>query len=1822
MVRTYPYNEVLPYTSGPLSSPTFAADHLKQVLKDIYITLAAEDYPAAYKAVHELKNYLALKNDLSPEERAKLVHIFYDVCMHKSMDASSFAKFASIFQELTRKRWMIEGIPELDWRPLHKEVLLALGEGESLRKGEKDIGTLVKLTTHAQSLFGEEQLLPMLKEFLPLYNTTNNADAVMSVGLMNLFLPTTFTDTPPQSFVPALFNLWNLNPSSPVMDTLFIDYFSRLARDSMVSHHVVFTEEQIAKVFGTILRNIPLPHSFSRPKGGEDRADQYMYSYLKRSENPVGTLRDWARFVVYQFHEESVWRNLETFIHGVETYFYPSNSGRWSDILVGFVYYLTEFTVLRWNKENGHEPTKGEPMPPPEKKLTEEHKDRLVRLLRGPIFMSIYAKSGNVVSTAQSALSSLAYLSPNLVIPGALKRFYPSLSGLVETHRTSSSLGSLRVLAKTLCAEPRWRAHVPSLLMLALPGIDPNDLDKTVQTLKFIEAVSMLVPFWEENDGEEGLADGFVMRDIQEFEEMKGDDMPEAMEEIDLDLVQKSAVCRGVLGEFITAFLGKLFILLENLPEASSRRSKHKSGEDRVTSELPIVCLALFSSLSPELFEIALTKVTHFVTNTVVHHGGMPFMCIVSALAKARPAETTAKLLPIFLRSIRFEVAENDAGAGRTTLDDDLPRDRALVWYFSLLRGVLAACGNQVIRHAPDLREFMTWMYSERAGSSVVGPHLGSFLFGLFHSLTVIYADDTRLKNDDSQGYDINDWGVHLRPRDLCIKWHVPSDEEVSFAVELYLTLVEKACGQLDALIRDGEQAKGKETSDVLKFWLRLLSDSTGGLADLFDASRGESLDPKADEERKVPHQYPTGYFFSGNPDDERYVRIHEARDRIGKTLHSTHQFLIAHKEDDVECFQTWSSCLKTWFMDVGCNRTVKLYNRLESYYSSSKRPFQMSGLSKPFPRPVMIRRAALYHIELQRHNLGLRKRTELDTILLKDLAGSCVSVYTLTRLSAQSALESAIKVINGTRTVLAPFLLNELAKGVEANNHDKVKGAVFTFLMKAMHRTVTRDWRFTADYVLNILKLRGMDKLSLQALSQKAYVVTVMEVKATPPVLRLPETILTKIYPQGDETKAEVDRLAAKVKRKIVQRNERRLELREKLLMVAKESHWKTSVMASGMGLGSLVGPQEMPSPDMVKMIIKGAIDEHPSVRVLHASTLSQTVQYIWQYSLSDGSIEKLLRDEVPVPNSVKLPTPRDPDFTLRFVKSFGEPVGDVLVDQTRAGWLVWPDEYVASKIPEDHFIFKTNDVTQPLVDALAGLDHAWFEKLFSYMKEEPREGHSEVFRPVFANALTSILGSLRHFPVSETAVLQEVQTMVAALLADGDKHHQRAGSEGLAALVMSTKAASRQEQEEVWTWALPLLKTVFDEKLTPENLGTWTGFVSHLFHKQDPRRAMPLMKMLSEFRLNMHSNEAFKESARIALLRKCMALAGWHYTLEEPIVSDFLAHLDHPYKGVREEIAKTLWVVYNRQRYYAYASVEDLLAAKKLEPVPRANNPLDEVFAKIIPELHEHRQNGAGTEEATPYKSAGKTLAIWLRAAITADNANAYVPYMPRMIPEALPMVDVKEDTDLQQLTAQFLVSVGTVQYPPSQHKELIGILAEIAKTAESWHHRARVMSIVHVIYFSSFYILSEENKAALRDIIISLLADSQVEVRESASLILTGIVRLSPDIIPSLIEKYAAQLDGVPRRTSPPHEPILALSTLIRSFPYGTPPPWAPPLLARLARIGGSNSPVGRTIKNTLGEFKKTRSDNWKEDSKCFTAEELEDLEGVVGHRSYFA
>lgn len=378
------------------------------------------------------------------------------------------------------------------------------------------------------------------------------------------------------------------------------------------------------------------------------------------------------------------------------------------------------------------------------------------------------------------------------------------------------------------------------------------------------------------------------------------------------------------------------------------------------------------------------------------------------------------------------------------------------------------------------------------------------------------------------------------------------------------------------------------------------------------------------------------------------------------------------------------------------------------------------------------------------------------------------------------------------------------------------------------------------------------------------------------------------------------------------------------------------------------------------------------------------------------------------------------------------------------------------------------------------------------------------------------------------------------------------------------------------------------------------------------------------------MSSNAAFKESSKIQLLHNCILESGWHFPFDKPIIEDFMKHLDHPYKGVREAMGQTMASIFRAKYHESYRDVKALMDDQQktssvgtipYQPSADFSAMMKDVFQRLEKWRHE-RPSGQQTQSS--YTAGSKTVLLWLDTSLTSYECTTLLPFFPDLfMSEMLHMMDVKEDPELMTLAYHVFRHLPNIPHPPGQDREFINSLIRIGKTATSWHQRLRIQINIQVIYFRRLFLVSQEQQQALFSCVSEMLEDAQLEVRLGAATSLSGMIRCSPvrirdKMLQYLKEKFTKMLvdNPLPRKTgygtpTPDytritiirHAAVLGLGALVQAFPYQSPPQrWLPEVLATLAvRASGDPGMVGKSVKTALSEFKKTRQDTWHVDMK---------------------
>ncbi|EEQ33559.1 Proteasome activator BLM10 [Microsporum canis] len=1919
--RTYPYFDHSPYQ---LEDDDLRQHNFDEILKHLYVAIESGDFNSG--AVHwtrELRGWLSLKFDLTREQRAKLVRLYYELALAPGIDPAVADRFSSMFMVLTKRKHYLRPIKDmiLDWRPLYRELKVFVLPSEAglvhSMTTKRNIKTLIKLCTFAQFYFDPLELPNMLQEFLPYFSTSFAEGAFIVAGLMNLFVPTAPApperpDLVPQHYLPTYFHLWSMVSRSRTFDMNFLDILSRLARDSLPAKHIpfsefgIFTEEQTSLIFTAILRllEIPVGQATSTYSEVVDVCAGLAVMLDRDSRNHPVT-HDIARWTVMSLSptcegtKDSLLSRLEGLIQAVETFFHPSNSGSWTRTLSELVNYLADFFVMRWNRERN-----GEMEVPPERRLTDAIKRRFVLCLRDVIFMGIYAKSNTAMNFSLSTLQSLAYLEPNLILPGALQRIYPSMQGLVEVHRTASSLRSLQVLSRIMVRTKGFRCHITTLLGLALPGIDANDLGKSLHSLSFIQAVCYNIPFEDLTKGRDDvngnmIAVEWVTGELERMEEQGAS--VEMNYDTDLSDEDEEKILRSStteFGEFLISFLGRVFTLLENLPDAARVRSG--SPEENVLNTLPATFLPLLSTLSPELYDIALNKIVDFISDRVIHQArdAMAFIC--NSLCKVNPEKSLKRLIPLLIRNIRTEIDENGAASTRTTGSDVLPRDRGLVWNISMLSMCVVHVGGTVLKYKQELLDIALYMQQKCKGIPTI--HISNFIHHLLLNLTMTTIVDYTMYEPHlyPKGIQIEQWGQRQNPKDLTVNWHVPQREEIEFAVELFTSQVEAALTSLTSLISDTPSIKrdgsGKDWSDEVTRNIVLLRLIIAGISALFDnkaaskcyeedvpSQNGAHFHPDAnmsvDEESEIEdadspldlseestirpsYQYPAGYLLTEG--DPLYIAIHEIRERIGHMLHKTHRFLVDKQEDDVSCFSSLYTAYRCWFIDVGIERSAHLLDRVSKLYSADIHPYKMSGIRKDYPRPLLVRRAYVYHLQRLRHNAAPRPRSKLDTVLLLDLAESSVSLYTDVRRNAQSAAESALRSIWGSRLLLIRPLIKALQRAVKANEHPRIKGAIYALMYSSLAKPLGRHWKYTPALIRAFIEATTVDKPSIQKLCGGALFQVVDYGHPSSRMAILDQDVIRSIAPADESMASKIEAKRESIQKKWVSIEKRKSEMADELANLARTSHWKRTIRTSAILFTMGLRFDHVASENLIELIITGSIDSHPGLRWMYAQTFVALFTMIDIRAMCHHNYKDYILGNYLLPSKIQVTTnPQDPNWTASYLESFAHPEAEYYIDHDHPGFLVWDKTMPAYKANVDTDV--DYDSLEWNIRKYIGklITREWISTFFKYLKQEPRDASADKFRMSISTMLVHVFQLLLRDGLT-AVTFPEVKKEIELVYEDGsDKHQHRATAEILGGLIISVIDLNVEKRTEVWEYAFPIIQKTFSDGLTPENCDYWSQCLHMILHCRDPRRSWPLVDWLSSFRLDMTSNAAFKESSKINLLHRCISDSGWHFQLEKPILEDFLAHLDHPYKGVREAMGNTLASIYRTRYHESYADVGQLIEQqKKVSSVgSRAYQPSEEFVTTITDVFNRiekwRLERKPGQQTPSSYTSGSKTVLLWLDSMLYSFECTQLVQFFSTLFTEQLlHMMDVKEDPELQSLAYHVFRHLPNVPHLSGEDSDFINTLIRIGRTSPSWHQRLRVMINMQIIYFRRLFLLSATDRENLFECVASMLSDQQHEVRAGAAATLSGMIRCSPvalrqDMVIKLLDRFTTSLIQHPlpkkRRiissgfssatstgasTPTPehtrliitrHAAVLGLGALIQAFPYTSPPPsWMPDALTTLStKAGGDPGVVGQSVKSIISDFKKTRQDTWHIDVKAFKPDQIEDLAGVLW-KSYFA
>uniref|UniRef100_A0A4W6E8G7 Proteasome activator subunit 4 n=1 Tax=Lates calcarifer TaxID=8187 RepID=A0A4W6E8G7_LATCA len=1795
------YNKLLPY-----------ADRLDDESNDILCKIKGnlgravqlrEIWPGVLFWTRKLSTYMRLYGrKFSKEDHVLFIKLLYELVTIPRLEISMMQGLARLLINLLKKRELLSREDlELPWRPLyelHDRILFSKTEHLGLNWFPNSVeGVLKTLVKSCRPYFSQSATQEMLDEWRPLL-CPFDVTMQRAISYFELFLPTTL---PPELhhkgfklWFDELISLWVSVQNLPSWEVHLVSLFARLANDNI---GYIDWDPYIPKIFTRILRSLNLPVGTS----------QMMVPRYVTNAYDIGHVVLWVSSLLGGPSKQTQ-AQLSGLFNSITSFFHPSNHGRWLMKLMKLLQRLPASVVRRLHRERYRKPTWLTPIPDSHK-LTEEDITEFVESMMQPVLLAMFSKTGSL--DAAQALQNLALMRPELVIPPVLEKTYPALETLTEPHQLTATLSCMIGVARSLVSGgqrfPEGPTHMLPLLMRALPGVDPNDFSKCMITFQFIATFVTLVPLVDCSSALHERTD---------------------LTEVEREMCSASAEFE----DFVLQFMDRCFALIDS---STLEQTREETETEKMTHLESLVELGLSSTFSTiltqcslDIFKVALVKVFNFATTNIfetrVAGRMVADMCRAAAKVSLVPSASSCRskaFTSCCLLSLSSEVLN----------EEEL--DKELLWNLQLLSEVTRVDGDKILPYRSDLVQILqlTLHLKCKQGYTLAC----NLLHHILRSSALIYPTEYcsvpgGFHQPISDYLPIKDWG---RPGDLWnldIRWHVPSVEETSFAFYLLDLILQPELQRLQRFAQ-GEQDMSRD--DVLQS-LTIVQHCLLGAGSLMPPLKGEPIPELVHSMVNLDETtLYTGMEYDESRENYRDAICSVMRQLLRKcsityTLDLLH-FKGSHKH---EFDSRWKS-----FNLVKKSMENRLHGR------------------KQHIRALLIDRVMLQH-ELRKLTVEGCQYRSIHQQLMRDLLRLSTSTYSQVRSRAQNVLFTALGTYNFCCRDLIPHVLGFLNPDNSSVTQQQFKGALYCLL--GNHSGVClanlHDWECIAltwpaivrsglSSAMSLEKpsiVRLFDDLADKIHRQYETIGTDFSVRKTP---RTPKQTHHKIkglcgislsdpVPSEEETAQGLKNLCFCRKYK---------QLIGDLLdcISNRNMPWKFEHIAIGF-LSLLLRDDHQLPPPAVTFFVKSLNHDSLYVRKVAISAVAGIMKQI-----------KRPHKKVPVSpselcnvkelNGIKAGDRQDNRWLQYNSSSLPRTQQDwdqcVFVEKTHWGYYCWPRKLMMyaplEEQPKQNLA--RDDMTereQIIFDHFS--DPVFINQFIEFLSLEDRKGKDK-FSP---RRFCLFKGLFRNFG---DAFLPVLQSHMERLVADSHESKQRCVAEIISGLIRGSKHWSYSKVEKLWELLCPLLRTALSN-ITIETYADWGTCIATACESRDPRKLYWLFEMLMESPVNGEGG-SFVDACRLYVLQGGLAQQEWRVPeLLHRLLQYLEPKLTQVYKNVRERIGSVLTYIF---------MIDVNLPYTQPTTSPRISDFTERILLQLKPltegdeEIQNHviEENEVGEQdERTQAIKLLKTVLKWLIASAGRSFSTA-VSEQLRLLPLLFKIAPVENDDSYDELkrdakTCLSLMSQGLLY--TEQIPMVLSTLQEIAGSS-SWHARYTVLTYLQIMVFYNLFTFMSDQKAVndVRALVIRLLEDEQLEVREMAATTLSGFLQcnfLSMDAPmqahfealckTSLPKKRKRELgsivDTIPsadlvRR----HAGVLGLSACILSSPYDV-PTWMPQILMDLSAHLNDTQPIEMTVKKTLSNFRRTHHDNWQQHKQQFTDDQLLVLTDLLVSPCYYA
>lgn len=1792
-----------------------------------------------------LNNYVKLYGYyMSKEDHVQLIHFLLELIAIPDLELNVVQKIAQSLTILMKKKELLSRDDlSIDWRPLYKlyeRALYSPYEHLGMLLLPSNLETSIKgLIRCCRTYFTVESTQEMLDEWTPLmcpFDVTMHK----AMSYFELFLPTSL---PPEQhekgfrlWFDKFLELWQNSHSLPLWENNLVWLFARLAQNNI---GYIDWDPYIPVIFTRLLRSFNLPTT-----SGKVHVTRLGNTYDSTAAvNWIAAMLGGGS--TCQTYVSNLFKTVESFYH-------PSNNGKWVTKLQRILYKLPAEVVRRLHRER-YRPPSWEPTVPPSHRLTDADVTAFVECVRPVVLLAMFGKGGSL--GAAGALQSLALLRPELVVPPVLERLYQSLETVTEPHRLTAALQCVVAVSRSLVIGgphfPEGPSHVIPLLSSCLPGVDPNDIKKCMVTFQFISMFTTLIPLVD-------CSNAVTVRD----------DLSELEQNVCLDTAG--------LEDFVLQFMGRCFSLIENSslenPTRLDRDTEKMTAEENIMETgLASTFSFILTQSSPDIYKAALDKLYSFVSSRILETkvSGRYVANLCRSAARVNPSMALGTFVPHFGKLI-LTLTEAEEVASEEHLDDEL------LFSLLLLSEMVLCSGESLLGHLELLRKVLrqTLHLSSRQGYLLSG----NLLCHLLRALTLVYPQDFRSTHlgwdqctDFGTYLPIRDWGQAGDLEHLNVTWHQPSAAETSAARSLLEEFLEPELTGLDRW----SQGQLVLTREEVQRSLNIIHDCVLGAGFALPMWPGEPINLT---KTSVP-MHVSAIEFLGNAhiDLEGGRNVRQAVARVIRRV--LEHALLVH-EDDIKSF-----CL-----------IIKIYHALIFFWGVLRDDFDArwkgfqavkktleNRLSrhKQHIRALLVDRAQLQHEMrvLYRYQVWF---TSLHRDLLMDLFKLSTNHYSEVRMQAQEVLGKSIQCYPRSYH----FIVDDIVHLITSSNditHEQFKGALYVVLGKKQRTFLTAgDWDLLSRLWPALVAARHSEKPSIIWLLdniseslQKYLNTTQIQLKVPASSLDVARSTWNGSDPQPKAPCPTEQEAAGSIAAE-ENLNKRRLELYETLvhslvgLLEGGALHWRHYHL--GLVMVRLLIQKDVPLPTCaVKMLVRHLTHDTISMRKVAILSVGAVLKQLKRKHVKK-ELDPASVDVDALPLSPVLSTaleraggkrPRNlwllyngarlPDTRERWDQM-------VFVHKTHIGFACFPKPFEVyageSEQPKlDRGIEEMSESEAAIFEAFTS--ETFVDQLMSYLSLEERKGQDRFD----AKRFYMFKGLFRNYG---PAVLPLFEKALSTRISDSQESNQRCALEVVAGMLRGSKHWGFDKMQALRGTLEPLLRSGLNAIL-PETLQDWGTCAATASESRDPSKYHWFLELLMEDPLRGEEG-SFLQASRLYVLLGGLAQQEWRVCeLLHAELDYLLPRLTHSYENVRDKMGSLLCDIF-------LYDIDVPTFAPALTLVPRRTRFLDTVLsmlaplaANVSPELDDEppapqeeeskaaalkEGNGAGRNnhrhdrsgETSPEKKQAarllRTMSRWILASVT-QSPSAAPPELFQIVPVLCQVQSDTTDEDLQKDCAVTLALLGNILLPRKSIQAALDAAKGVMKSP-SWHARAAGCNFLQFLVFSNLFTVQSNEvwKQEVVDYTLTLLKDKRVEVRDVAAESLGGLLHCEfLKVTDDLLASFRAQCTckKMKRRTSaggprvPPdpaelierHAGILGLCACINAYPYDV-PPFMPDVLVLLGDHLNDPQPIPATIKKTLSNFRRTHHDTWRDHKVMFTDDQLAVITDLLVSPSYYA